>query len=300
VERGDRETFGPNSGAPGGCPSAEHLAAYADGQLSATESRNLDEHLVACELCREVLVEASAFLAAERPDRRGRVLGFRQRTLWSLGGIAAAAAIAMIALRIVGIPGTSEREAGDAELRRELVQAVAAGPTRPLEARLTGGFPYQPQPIFQRGPDRLPAAADVRIAAAHLDQMAQRLATPAASAAAGVGALATGDLDRAINLLEASAAAAPRSAAYESDLSAAYLARARARGQKDDWSRALAAADRAIALDGRLTEGLFNRALALDGLERTGDAQRAWSVYLERDSSSNWAREAGIRRAGGV
>ncbi|HEV8240514.1 MAG TPA: zf-HC2 domain-containing protein [Thermoanaerobaculia bacterium] len=65
------------------CPSAEMLASYGDGKLTAVERREVERHLAACEDCFELFAGAAAFrleeaaeshpvaaLPAPRPDRR--------------------------------------------------------------------------------------------------------------------------------------------------------------------------------------------------------------------------------------
>ena len=73
----------------------------------------------------------------------------------------------------------------------------------------------------------------------------------------------------------------PDDAAVQTNLSAAYLARARWWNHPEDWPKALAAAERAIALEPNAPEPYFNRALALEGLEQN-DARGAGLGRLRR------------------
>ena len=50
--------------------------------------------------------------------------------------------------------------------------------------------------------------------------------------------------------------------------------------------------DRALELNPRLPEALFNRALVYQFMLRTPEAIEAWRKYLQIDSTSPWAREA--------
>src|SRR5205814_463921 len=59
-----------------------------------------------------------------------------------------------------------------------------------------------------------------------------------------------------------------------------------------DLPRALAAAERAVALPSAPVEAWFNRALALEKMHLRGEAAKAWRAYLQRDSSSRWADDA--------
>ena len=159
-----------------------------------------------------------------------------------------------------------------------LVGAVAAEPTRPVEGLLTGGFPYAPPPPIARGRPS-PTSAAVLLAAAQVLKTANAGATPGSRAAAGIADLVIGDFDEAIDALEQAAREQPTGANVQSDLSAAYLARARMLNRADDWSRALASADRAIAIAARMPEAHFNRALALDGLGQDARAAEAWAAF---------------------
>jgi tetratricopeptide (TPR) repeat protein len=57
-------------------------------------------------------------------------------------------------------------------------------------------------------------------------------------------------------------------------------------------SEALRYLDRALQLNPRLPEALFNRALVYQFMLRTPEAIEAWRKYLQIDSTSPWAREA--------
>src|SRR5262249_1196682 len=120
---------------------------------------------------------------------------------------------------------------------------------------------------------------------------------PARWAALGVSYLAIGRLDEGIAALQSAAQGQPNEARWQSDLSAAYAARAERANRRDDWTAALAPADRALALRSRSPEALFNRALALDGLGQNAEADRAWSDVLALGEADGWAKEAADRQA---
>jgi hypothetical protein len=52
------------------------------------------------------------------------------------------------------------------------------------------------------------------------------------------------------------------------------------------------AADDALAITPGLQEGLFNKALALEGLNDRDRARAAWEEYRHQDPSGPWADEA--------
>ncbi|HEY7790040.1 MAG TPA: tetratricopeptide repeat protein, partial [Vicinamibacterales bacterium] len=177
--------------------------------------------------------------------------------------------------------------------RPQLAQLVAAvGDHRPIEARLSGGFAYGPPPSPMRGADAPEVDPDVRIATAEIEKIHRAHETPLTEDALGVAYLVSGDLDRSVPLLEDAVDQQPGNGDFQNDLAAAYLAQARRFDRAEDYPKALAAAERAIKADPGLTEAWFNRALALEALYLTGEARKAWTDYLQRDSTSKWADEA--------
>jgi CHAT domain-containing protein/tetratricopeptide (TPR) repeat protein len=108
-----------------------------------------------------------------------------------------------------------------------------------------------------------------------------------------------GHTDLAIARLEEAVQIAPRDAGTLSDLAAAYLARAGSRDppEPEDRIYALAAADKALALDRALPAARFNRALALEQIGLWPEALKAWQGYRAVDSSSGWSEEARTRIA---
>lgn len=270
-------------------------------------------HAATCDYC-GLLVEA-AVNATQKDDDEDRALMTQLKTagpewqrqmarrfadaqkgkagsrLWTAAALLAMAAALVFAVRIA-LPlwrGSSSRP----ELQ-ELVAAVGSDRTRPVEGRLTGGFHYAPPPTLQRGPGEQ-ASPRVRIAEAKLEEAARANDTPDNQAALAVGLLAVGDLDKAIDALEEAVQQKPTDARFQSDLSAAYLARAKWRDRAEDWPRALAAAEHAVKADPKLAEAYFNRALALEGLYLNEQAAEAWSAYQTIEKMPRWRDEAGER-----
>jgi tetratricopeptide (TPR) repeat protein len=275
-------------------PDAERLAEYADNVLDTPARAEIERHLADCAACRAVVMETVAFLEMNPAGQTSTaaVIPFRSRR-W-LTGVAAGLAVAAALVLMVRVtrPGWLSGPNGDRPELQELIAAVASEPTRPVEGRLSGGFKYAPPPSATRGGEDKNLSPDVRIAAAKLEKLAGATADARAHAAAGAGYLAIRDYDKGVSELERAVDAAPGLSAFQSDLSAAYLARARWRDRPEDWPRALAAAERAIRANPQQVEAYFNRALALDALHLTDDAARAWREYVERDSSSGWSGEA--------
>ncbi|HXO22484.1 MAG TPA: hypothetical protein VOA87_21395, partial [Thermoanaerobaculia bacterium] len=99
--------------------------------------------------------------------------------------------------------------------------------------------------------------------------------------------------DAAVDRLKGLAAAGSRQdAASWNDLAAAYYVRAQRMDDPSDLPRSLDAAERAVAAAPQLLEARFNRALALEALGFSAEAQVAWD-HLRRADSSRWAGEAG-------
>ena len=275
-------------------PDAERLAEYAEGTLDARTRAGVEAHLAGCADCRAVVAETSAFLDAEpaiEAMSASAVLPFRPRTWMTAvaAGLAVAAAVT-VAIR-VDRPGSLLGPRSDRPELQELVAAVANEPTRPVEGRLSG-FPYLPPPSATRGlGDRSPSP-DVRIAAATIEKRNAGDQSPATRGALGVAYLVLGDIDRSVDALEEAVQRDSANAPYQTDLSAAYLARARLQGSAGDWTKALAAAERAIALAPRQPEAYFNKAIALEGLRLKQQALDAWAADAAVESVPAWAAEA--------
>jgi tetratricopeptide (TPR) repeat protein len=277
-------------------PDAERLAEYADGLLADEPLADVERHLADCEECRAVVMDTIAFLAAPASKlddaRQSTVIQFPwSRWLTRAAALVAVAAALLLAVRVARSEWLLGPRTDRPELR-ELIAAVASQPTRPIEGRLTGGFKYAPPSSPTRGSGDRDPPPDVRIAAARLEQAASGdQPTPGALADLGVAQLTLGEVNQAIDTLER-AVAQRADARYESDLAAAYLARAGRQGSVADWQRALAASERALKTNPDLIEAWFNRAMAIEGAATSpGDVKQAWQDYQTRDSSSGWARE---------
>jgi hypothetical protein len=93
------------------CVDAEHLAAWAEGALSAAEQQSVESHLASCVRCQAM---AAAFARATLEIRPAPVLVFWKRPVvrWAVPLAAAAALVAAVWLREPGAPtaiGTQAR-----------------------------------------------------------------------------------------------------------------------------------------------------------------------------------------------
>lgn len=285
-------------------PEAERLAEYIDNVLPAAARAEVESHLVGCAACREVVVETIAIGSADSvetpaPGSSARIIPFRSRfpVKGVAAGLAAVAALVVVVRFAPQWRGGAAGPQSDRPELRELVAALANEPTRPAEGRLTGGFRYAPPPSPTRGAGDRDVSPDVRIAAAKIEKLAAQSPSVEHTAAFGLALLALGDVDRAIASLEAAVAAQPANGLFQSDLAAAYLARASRFGRPDDFTRALAAAEQASVADPDRVEPYFTKALTLEGLHREEPAVQAWEEYLRRDPGSPWKTEAEQRLA---
>lgn len=268
-------------------PPPEIMAAVAEGKLPRRELEPLLGHLEQCAPCRAELTLASRSLAEE--GRAGRS-GARA---WWLGAAAAtAAAAALIVLAIV-------RPWPGAEPRTPLAALVEHAPrsARIVEPRLSGGFPYARYSGPARANDPAREAERLKLGgqAGMAIEAAARDDSPVAQHTAGIAYLLVDNPREAIARLRTAAARAPDDAAIWSDLAAAQYAAAVRIPAPSLLPEALVSIDRALRLDGRRPESLFNRALILERLGLTQQARTAWERYLAADPSSAWAVEARAR-----
>jgi tetratricopeptide (TPR) repeat protein len=266
------------------CPTDETLALFVSGDIDDATRNDVLAHIESCSDCMAAVLSANAHLEEERSvvrDWSGRA---RSGSRWWLAAVAAAVIIAVIA-----VPLLSRRNDPMARLI-----ALAPASARPVEPRLSGGFAWAPY----RGPMRATdSAADTELlklggAAGDAIARAQRDRSERAQHAAGIALILVDQPAEAIDRLRIVAEQSPNDVRDWSDLAAARYAAAVKLQRPSLLPEALAAADRALRLDPKSAEALFNRALILEHLGQTGEARKAWLRYLEVDSSSSWATEA--------
>src|SRR5262245_9140039 len=157
----------------------------------------------------------------------------------------------------------------------ELVRALGA--YRPIEARLTGGFAYGAIPASSRSVLSLQdQSPDVRIAIARIEKKATTSNSETDWAALATSYVVSGELEKGLQFLEAAVATPVPDPTWLSDLSAVYLAVAKQSDRPDLVPKALVAAERATRLNGRLREAIFNKALALEAVHLTDQAETEW------------------------
>jgi hypothetical protein len=267
-----------------GCPTEAQLGAFLDGAVTDAERRELQAHLVNCRTCRAIVADADALLRTTSAAQS-----------FSMSSIPWAAAAAI--LLVIGggaLAAWFLTQRASTPTAAALIAAVSAEPTRPVDG-LFSGFAYGPGPVHVRGERRTEPSPTVVVAARETIQRASAQSTPATRAAAGVAHVILNELDEGVRDLEGALRDAPGNAAYQNDLAAAYLARARTRDDRDDWTRALAASERAASLAPSMSEARFNRALALEGLHDYARAADEWAAFAAATPSSAARAEAAAR-----
>ena len=99
-------------------------------------------------------------------------------------------------------------------------------------------------------------------------------------------------LERSIKYLMAASTLAPTRASVFTDLSAAYIVRAKRDDSPRDLLLAIDAADRALQLDPSSTSARFNLALSLERLNLVEQAAKVWQTFLRAEPKSAWTAEA--------
>ena len=181
----------------------------------------------------------------------------------------------------------------DSAAWKRLLVAIEKQPTRMVEGRLAN-FVYAPPlpPLddrreVRRVPVEVRAAVDTaKLEAVQLPNDAESRAT------AGVASLVADDRETAVRELEQAVRLQPDNPFFLNDLSAALLALAQRTTRPDDFSRARAAAERAMRIAPDLNEPYFNRALALEELHLESQSAAAWRVVAARERGSPWGKEA--------
>ena len=260
----------------------ERMAEFVEGTLAAEERVVAERHLATCAECRRIVADTTEVMAATAGAPIATPTWFpRARWGLALGGAAAATIVLAVWL---GQGFNAERNAVNA-----LVTAQAGEPVRALEGRLAG-FPYAPAPGINRGIATRAPSPEVVAEAAAVEMRLGNDQRPASQAAVGVAYAVVGSFDASIQALER-AVRGESTAHYNSDLAAVYVARGRASDQRSDYENAVAAADRALALDARNPDACFNRALALEMLAATSEAAAAWRRCLDLEPDDKWRSE---------
>ncbi len=112
--------------------------------------------------------------------------------------------------------------------------------------------------------------------------------------ALGVSYLTQKKFAEAIDALEKAVKADEKNANFQNDLGAAYLEFAESdKTQKlENLARANEAFSKSLDLSPEFLAARFNKSLVLQKLDLPQEAKASWEIYLQKDSTSNWAVEA--------
>jgi len=255
-------------------PAAEDLGRFVEGTLPDNERGEVVAHIADCDECRILVVDSAEFIEPAK----------KESPRWW-------AAVAAAVVLSVGIGSFVYWHFNDR--LADVKGAYGQLKVRPFEARLSG-FPYVPWHVNRGGGDEAEPEPTVDIMKGEAAGVTELRGDDAKTLdARGVGFLLTGSAGEAVAQLQDAVNREPNNVHYQSDLAAALLATARG---KSDMERALAACDQALRIDPRSADALFNRAVALEQLDRRSEAITAYDRYLAVDAKSSWADEAKINR----
>ena len=280
---------------------SELIEEYLDGELSASESENFKKYFLADPARRRELNLIRNLRSIKYEPQAGAAEGrvgfwdyFRRGPLLKGAAAFLILFVAAAALWIAFRPNT-DLDNGIASLRS------AYRSRRPVEPRLTVFPEYAPYSETRGNGDKAADPAALDRAARYLNNASSDPADAEAHHAYGLYFLSLRDLERARRELDLAVSLAPNDSRTQSDAASVYLESAKEAALRDDQAGAVEALnkslghyDRAIALDPRLPEPYFGRALSLEALENFEQAKAAWKKYLEIDNSSRWAEE--VRR----
>jgi putative zinc finger protein len=282
-------------------PSDETLAAFIDGGLDEETRKKVVAHVAECEDCYGTIMAAGAWRREESP-RTVKPLSFARPRNRYYDGLAAAAAIGGVLILYSPVHARFAQWRDTAALR----EGANVLPQRAASARVSLDLEYKPQPQNYRGGNETgPEHWKVEAAAARLQRDAERDSRIVAQHSMGIGLLLEGEYEKAAETLDAviereTSTATLTEAINKSndvalliDVSAAHSAWADAIGSAPAASRpiALAAAERAFQIDPKSPRVVWNRAVALEGIDRKRAIQ-AWKGYIATDPASKWTEEA--------
>ncbi|HEV7571180.1 MAG TPA: zf-HC2 domain-containing protein [Thermoanaerobaculia bacterium] len=267
-------------------PESESLARFVEGTLDESERAAIVQHIADCDDCRILVVDAAEFIEPAKTESHS----------WWMQ----IAAAVVVAVSVASFWYLSR------DPLAPMIEASSHLSARPTEARLTG-FSYVALNRKRGGGESdidIPSLRLEQEIGDVLDRRGDNVKTLHAKGIAHLLAASTAkepneirsERSNAVALLQAAADRAPDNAAYQTDLAAALLTV----GDKNSRDLAFAHLKKALAIDPRNPEALFNQALALRDSNQALPLQHsnpkaaiaAFQRYLAVDPSSPWADEA--------
>lgn len=201
----------------------------------------------------------------------------------------------LVSLIAAGLWREFSHEPGTAKGLAALTSAYRQA--RPTEARISG-FVYAPTLAQRGGEERVDYAARDRAQRLLLDAVAEKPG-PASHHALGKAYLARQSLDKAVDQLQQAIDEDSNNSQLQSDLGVALFEMSRISASKDGsdrtlefLARSLEQVDKALQLDPKNIEALYNRALILPNLKLPEQGKSAWQAYLAQESQPQWIDEA--------
>ncbi len=190
--------------------------------------------------------------------------------------------------------GAEERTASGSPAPGLRALAVAMGPFRPFEARLSGGFRYAPfRPAsgpckldfetFQKSRFQARLAAEVRIR-----EDAEENPTAASLGALGTLLLIQGRLEEAVETLQRAARMDPNDERVRSDLTVAYYQSGLAGTDPLGLVKAADLVEAAAESGPLLPEMAFNRVVFLDKWFLKAESRALWKTFCADPSNRDW------------
>jgi CHAT domain-containing protein len=202
-----------------------------------------------------------------------------------------AAAAAALIIAVVGLTIYLSRRSGPDELA-ELRSIYSQ--ERPTETRISE-FGYAPLVQLRGAPPAGEAANRLRRIENGLIEATEKSPDERTHHALGVFYLTQQKHADAVREFEAALKFSDKSARIHNDLGAAHyeLAKTATKEKRfEELAQSLEEFTKASEIDGDLREALFNRSLALQEMGLPRQAKESWALYLQKDSSSQWADEA--------
>jgi tetratricopeptide (TPR) repeat protein len=264
-------------------PEAEDLGRFVEGTLDESERAAVVDHIADCDDCRILVVDAAEFESQSAVETQK----------WGVARWLA------IAASIVIVAGSSFLWYVSRDPLTPVIKASAGLSNRPIEPRLSR-FRYVARNTMRGGDEDETEVSVLLLDQAIAKVLERRGDAPRILHARGVAYLLSAatakQSDRtntewerreAAAALIAAASREPANASYQNDLAAALIVSGDAKKRR----LALVYLNRALLINPRSPEALFNRAITLRDLDRKA-AIAAFKTYLTVDSSSPWAKEA--------
>ncbi len=303
--------------------SPQGLAVWLNSAAPAEEADRILEHLIHCAACREQMLmirqaTQSEAISADDPEF-GRLLRLGERVaeeVWLRQQTVAqpvaqtvdkprwrewftfrrpalrwaAAAVLLLAVvipvyRFYQSQQPVERAMGS--LRRVWTQS------RPLEARVTGGFPYLPYQVTRSGGASAPVNQGQLLAAtAELAREVADRPTPRSRHALGRLHLLKEEFAQAEEQLKLVVKEEPQNSLAQVDLASVYYERGVREESPPLLFQAAEHLTKATENSPKLAEAWFNLALCHEKMLLFTQAKADWEQYLKLDADSQWADEA--------